>query len=173
MSWVIPRPIRDFVSGFGYFYELNRPRSQEEQQLVNMHAGMYTILPVTQNLVEVTIRTAAAGTLALAVYRGILAEGVGVLCTGIGLPSAVMLYGSGKAALWGLRYLFSANGTGSLAEAGIGLACLAGGYVLGECHDFTILGNAVKEKMNLFPGENILSNNSEGAARTVLHLTLR
>jgi hypothetical protein len=154
MSWMIPRPMRYLIDGLYY------PTPPKNNEVVYMISAMYagaTAFQRTDDLIRTGLRTAGLGVLIFGQMLG-LSENTGMVITGVSSPQTLMMYGSCKLAMLGIKTLLGANSVDSLTETGMALGYIVGSWALAEIHDFKLLGPQIQEIMKKLPGEAVIDH---------------
>lgn len=148
MLQIIPRPVREIVAGpflsRNAFSAISEGCEQNQgiNALVGMFGGASVTLPPAKEMISAMLRTGLVAAIALALLKTHSSLAVGAVLTGIVSLPALAIAGGSFLLYSGCATVYSTLATGSLTTLGIGLACVAGGYLTLELHDICPIGLA-------------------------------
>lgn len=145
MSFAIPRPARDIIEGFTSIRNTAQVAEDPNQpEAINaifsiIGGGAFTRPPASK-MICAMLRTSLAALAILTVCKlGLAVPVAAVVGSLISLP-AVIIAGGSWMMYHGATAVMAALATGAFPTLGIGLACLAGGYIALELHDIIPFG---------------------------------
>lgn len=145
MIQIIPRPYRDIICGpFQIRNNINVMKNQKDGSagaaLIGCFGGGFLTLPLAENIIKGTLRTALAAAGAFALFKlNISLPVASVVASTVSLPSVCVaggswLLGNGAAAT------ISALSSGSFAALGVGFLSLGAGWLVLEKYDLLPIG---------------------------------